>query len=128
MHAVRMFADTTLQVRVDADDLRVLCRDRQDLGRTTTDDDRWVRFLHRLRVAVEIVDRVVVTLEAEGSVRPETLHDGERLIETRDPDARLVEREAALLVVDRHPPGTHTELEPTTGQQVDRRCSVAHNN
>src|SRR3954453_4144966 len=122
MHAVRMFADTTLQVRVDADDLCVLCRDGQDLGRTTTDDDRWVRLLHRLRVAVEIVDRVVLTLEAERSLRPETLHDRERLIETPDTDAGLVERETALLVVDRHPPGAHTELEPTIGQQVDRGC------
>src|SRR3954463_2984259 len=121
MHAVGMFTDATLQVRVDADDLRVLRRDGQDLGCATADDDRWVRLLHRLRVAVEIVDRVVLTIEAERSLRPETLHDRERLIETRDPDARLVERETALLVVDGHPPGAHTELEPTTRQQVDRR-------
>src|SRR3954469_13822974 len=102
MHAVGMVADTALEVRVDADDLRMLRRNSKNLRCTSTDDELWVRFLYRLRVAVETVDLVVLALEGEGSVRPEAFHHRERLVEPRDPHTRFVERKATLLVVDGH--------------------------
>src|SRR5262249_16591515 len=51
------------QVRVDADDLRLARRQRQNLRRATTDQERRTWALHRLRLSVELGHGVVLALE-----------------------------------------------------------------
>ena len=80
-------ADPGLQVRVDADDLRVLRREREHLRPAAADDDRRVRLLHRLGLTVERVDLVVLAVERERAVGHQALEHGERLVEPRDAHA-----------------------------------------
>ena len=108
------------QVRVDADDLRLARREREDLRRAAADEERH-RLLHRLRHAVELGDLVVLAVERERARREQPLHDRDRLREPRDAHARTVERDAGLLVVGGHPARADAELEAAVGEQVERR-------
>ena len=62
------------------------------------------------------------------SFAKQALHDLHGLGEPRDAHARLVERNAGGLVVGGHPTRADPELEPTVGEQVERRhLARAHN-
>ena len=109
------------ELRVDADDVRVLCRDLQHLRTARADEDRRVRLLHRLGQTVQAVDRVVLALEAVRAGRPQSLVDVERFDHPSDAHAVAFLRDAGLLVVRVHPSGSDAELDPSSREHVDRR-------
>ncbi len=121
MRGVGRSAVAGTQVGVDAHDLRFLRGEGEDLRTATADDERRVRLLHRLRLPVQLGDRVVLAREAECAVGEQAFEDRDRFGEARDAHARAIELHPGLFVVGRHPSCADAELEPAVRQQIERR-------
>ena len=76
--------------------------------------------LDRLRIAVEVHDRVVLAVVRERPVAEGALQDGDRLDEACLTDGGGVERQADRVVLGPVPPGADRDVEATAGQDIDR--------
>ena len=83
-----------------------------------------MRLLDGLRLGGRVVERVVAASEVDAVFRPEAVHDLELLGEHLEPHARLREREPVRAVLALHPAGADPELDPPTGDVIDRRDGV----
>jgi hypothetical protein len=109
------------QRRVDPDDVGLPGGDPQHPRSTSADQDRGSGLLDRLGEPVVAGDRVVLAGERERLGSERAADDGEALEEPVDADAGRVVRDARLLVVADLPAGAETDLEPSVGQDVERR-------
>ena len=114
------------QARVHADDRGLATRESQHTRAAAADEERGMGKLDGLRETVELADRVVVAVEAEGRRTEQTLHDSDRFLEPADAHAGLVDVDARRLVVGRHPAGADAEGEPPFRHHVERRRHAVH--
>ena len=113
--------DSGRHLPVDADDVGFPGGDREDPAPTAADEDRRVRPLRRLRLAVVVRDRVVRALERERAVAHRALDDGDGFFQPVDAHARAVVRNARAAVVGLHPAGADADVDPAVAQHVHRR-------
>ena len=72
--------------QVEPDDVGLSSRQPEDALPRPADEERWVRPLDRLRLAVHLGDRVVPARVTEGAVREQPAKDRDGLGQPVDPD------------------------------------------
>jgi hypothetical protein len=77
--------------------------------------------LHGLREKLGVVQPVVRPVEREPLLRPESVDDGNRFLESGPALVHVEEREAELRVLLLPPACAHPDLNPATADLVDRR-------
>jgi hypothetical protein len=96
----------------EADDVRFPPGDRQDSSTAAADEERRMRALDRLRLAVHLGDRVVLAVERKDAIAQEALDNGDRLLHPRDADSDRIERQPDRLVLRLVPARTEADIEP----------------
>src|SRR5206468_32994 len=98
--------------RHELHDVALPRRNSEDLAAAAPDHDGRTGALHGRGHPLQVVDRVVRTVEGERFVTEEALEDDRGFFEPFDPDRRGLEPDAGVFVLLSQPAGAEPDLQP----------------
>jgi hypothetical protein len=105
----------------ETDDVGLTAGQSEQARAGAADEDGRVWLLHRFRQPFETGDRVMLSLELDRSITPQSADDMQRFLHAADTRAGGIKADAGPLVFLLVPAGTESELEAAATEQIEGR-------